>query len=48
MDTRSLLQQLEDPLDGAEDEEPWVVTADRDLHGAATSMHAATDRKSVV
>ena len=43
MDTRSLLEQLEGPLDGAEDEEPWVVTADRELHGAAASMHAATE-----
>ena len=43
MDTRSLLEQLEGRLDGAEDEEPWLVTADRDLHGAAASMHAATE-----
>ena len=43
MDTRSLLEQLEGPLDGAEDDEPWVVTADRELHDAAASMHAATE-----
>ena len=43
MDTRSLLEQLEGRLDGAEDEEPWLVTADRELHGAAASMHGATE-----
>ena len=41
MDTRSLLEQLND--EQGSDDEPWVLTADRDLNNAATALHEATE-----
>ena len=46
MDTRSLLEQLGETDDGADDE-PWVVKADRDLRGAAHSLHEAAEALTI-
>ena len=47
MDTRSLLEQLEDETDGEADSEPWSTIAGRTLLAAASSLHDAAEGLAV-